>query len=82
MADYTDTIKNFIENEMIGQKTGTIILNSDSLIEMGIVDSLGVQLLISYLEREFSINVLDNEIIPENFETIKSIANFVTIKLR
>jgi len=81
MADYTGTIKDFIENEMISNNPGTILSISDSLIENGIVDSLGVQVLIAYLEKEFGISVADNDIIPENFDTISSVANLVNLKL-
>ena len=81
MADYTGTIKDFIENEMISNNPGTILSISDSLIENGIVDSLGVQVLIAYLEKKFGISVADNDIIPENFDTISSVANLVNLKL-
>lgn len=81
MTDYTDTIRNFIQNEMIGRKAATALSPSDSLIEKGIIDSMGVQVLIGYLEKEFGIRIVDTEIVPENFETIKSVADFVSTKL-
>lgn len=81
MADYTETIKTFIENEMMGQKQVKSISASDSLIEKGVIDSLGVQVLIGYLEKEFGIRIVDQEIVPENFETITSVSNFVNSKL-
>ena len=81
MTDYSATIKDFIENEMLSQKSGIALTNTDSLIEKGIIDSLGVQVLIAYLEKEFDIRIVDSEIIPENFETIESVASLVTAKL-
>ena len=81
MTDYTETILNFVENEMVDKKAGLMLSVSESLIEKGIVDSLGVQILIAYLEKEFGIQISDNEIIPENFDTISSIACFVNNKL-
>ena len=81
MTDYTETILNFVENEMVDKKAGLMLSVSESLIEKGIVDSLGVQILIAYLEKEFGIQISDNEIIPENFDTISSIACFVNTKL-
>jgi acyl carrier protein len=81
MTDYTETIKSFIETEMIGSGSKESISASESLIERGVIDSLGVQVLIGYLEKEFGISVIDYEIVPENFETVKSVASFVNSKL-
>jgi acyl carrier protein len=54
--------------------------NSDALLESGIVDSLGVLDLVNFIEQEFSINVEDEELTPENFQTIDRLAAFVETK--
>jgi acyl carrier protein len=56
------------------------IRNDDPLLISGIIDSLGVLEIISYLEKEFKISVADEELVPENFHTIESIAAFVQQK--
>ena len=81
MTDYTDTIRSFIENEMAPPGSKTTISPSDSLIDKGIVDSLGVQRLIAYLEKEFGVQIADTEIVPEHFETIAAVAEFINFKL-
>lgn len=81
MADYTDTIRSFIEAEMAAPGAKASLSPSDSLIEKGIVDSLGVQRLIAYLEKEFEVQIADTEIVPENFETISAVAQFINSKL-
>lgn len=81
MADYTDTIRAFIQTEMAGPGSKVTLSPSDSLIEKGIVDSLGVQRLIAYLEKEFGLQIADTEIVPENFETINSVVRFINVKL-
>ena len=81
MADYTDTIRAFIETEMAAPGPRVTLSPSDSLIEKGIVDSLGVQRLIAYLEKEFGLQIADTEIVPENFETISSVVQFINVKL-
>ncbi|HBA88685.1 MAG TPA: acyl carrier protein [Geobacter sp.] len=81
MTDFSDTIRSFIEREMAPQDSGTTLSSSDSLIEKGIVDSLGVQRLIAYLEKEFDVQIVDTEIVPENFESIGSVVNFLNLKL-
>jgi acyl carrier protein len=54
--------------------------NSDALLESGIVDSQGVLEIVGFLEQQFSISVADDELIPENFESVSSIVTFVATK--
>jgi acyl carrier protein len=51
--------------------------DSDALLESGILDSLGVLDLVHFIEREFSITIADEELVPENFQTIDRIAAFI-----
>ncbi|ACH37576.1 acyl carrier protein [Citrifermentans bemidjiense Bem] len=81
MVDFTETVRSFIEKEMMTQAHKGTLSPSDSLIDKGIVDSLGVQRLIAYLEQEFDLQIADTEIVPENFETIGSVVNFINYKL-
>jgi len=53
------------------------VKDSDELLESGIVDSLGVLDLVHFLEQQFSITVVDDELIPENFRTVDHIVAFV-----
>ncbi len=81
MPDFTETVRNFIETELVPQ-TGRVTLSpTDSLLEMGIIDSLGVQRLIAYLEKEFELRIADTEIVPEHFETIGAVVHFINVKL-
>jgi len=52
----------------------------DDLIESGVIDSLGILKLLEFLESKFSINISDEELIPENFESIESIESFISRK--
>jgi acyl carrier protein len=56
------------------------IQEQDSLLETGVIDSLGVLDLVHYLEAEFGFQVSDDELLPENFESVNSIAAFVASK--
>lgn len=57
-------------------------LKSDaSLLEAGIIDSTGVLELLSYLEEQFKIKVDDDELVPENMDTIASICAFLGKKM-
>ena len=51
--------------------------DSDALLESGILDSLGVLDLVHFIEQKFSITVADDDLVPENFQTIDRIAIFI-----
>ena len=53
---------------------------ADSLLESGIVDSLGTLEIVMFLEQEFGLVVEDEDMVADHFETIQSIANFVDSK--
>jgi acyl carrier protein len=56
-------------------------LGSDtSLLDSGIIDSTGVLEVIAFLEGDFGITVKDEEMLPENLDTIGRLAAFVTRK--
>ena len=54
--------------------------DSDPLLKSGLVDSLGVLTVVAFLEKEYSIKIEDEELVPENFETIEEIAGFLQKK--
>ena len=56
-------------------------IKEDTLIfEEGIFDSLGFLSLISYLDEEFGVEVANDELSEENFESIKAVAAFINKK--
>jgi len=73
-------IRNYIlEHFPLARKKA--VINDDSLLlDNGIIDSLGFLDLICFLEKEFNIKVSDEDLLPENFETIKIIGAFVESK--
>jgi acyl carrier protein len=50
------------------------------LIEGGVVDSLGIMHLVSFIESEYGITVDDEELVSDNFGSIREIARFVGSK--
>ncbi len=52
----------------------------EDLLEQGILDSIGIMKLIVFIEENFGIQVEDEEIIPENFQSLNSIAAFIERK--
>ena len=56
------------------------IKNSDALLESGMLDSQGVLDVVTFIEHKFPLSVQDEELVPENFQTIDRIAAFVERK--
>ena len=54
--------------------------DTDALLETGILDSLGVLDLVGYVEQKFSIVVEDEELVPENFQSVDTLASYVQRK--
>jgi acyl carrier protein len=53
----------------------------DSLIAAGVIDSTGVLEVIEFLEERYEIQIADEEVLPENLDSIASIGSFVAGKL-
>jgi acyl carrier protein len=79
MSDQKAKIKEFIiENFLFGNSDG---LNDDtSFLEEGIIDSTGILELITFLEEEFATKVDDEELIPENLDSINNVLSFLATK--
>jgi len=56
------------------------ITDGDALLDEGIIDSLGVLDLVNFIEGEFKISISDEDLIPENFQSIECIAFFIDKK--
>ena len=70
------TIREFIvENFLFGQPNG--LTNSDSLLDKGVIDSTGVLELIGFVEERFDLKVADEDIVPDNFDSIDRISQYV-----
>jgi len=55
--------------------------NDDSLLEKGIIDSVRMLELISFLEEKFQIRVEDEDLYPENFDSLTAIEDYVLRKI-
>ena len=79
MSDLKKQIRAFIVQNFIVE-AATELKDDDSLLQLQIVDSTGFLELIHFIEETFAVKVADDEMVPENLETIDNIAQFVTCK--
>ncbi|MCA9050516.1 MAG: acyl carrier protein [Planctomycetaceae bacterium] len=66
----------FISNEFSPDEQS--LAADDDLLTSGLIDSLGVMRLVSFIESEFSVTVPPQDVTLENFATVSSIARYVT----
>jgi acyl carrier protein len=67
-----------IENYLFGEDGK--LNNSDSFMESGIIDSTGILELVRFLEATFGVKVADEDLIPDNLDSIDKIVTFVRAK--
>lgn len=57
------------------------VTDEESLTENGVIDSLAIFRLVSFLEDNFGVRIADEEIVNDNFRSVNAIENFVADKL-
>lgn len=68
-----------IDSFMFGQQD-TAFSNEDSFLEKGLIDSTGVLELVAFLEQTYGFKLQDDEVTPENLDSVDRIAKFVQRK--
>lgn len=60
---------------------GDTLREDTSFLESGIIDSTGILELIFFLEETFDVKIEDDELVPENMDSLKNISRFMERKL-
>lgn len=75
-----DRIREFIVKHFpIARKNG--LKSTEKWLETGMIDSLGILDMVHFLEQEFSVVISDDELQPDNFESLNAVVEFVQRKL-
>ncbi len=77
--DVRSDIKAFLTKQA---PKGASFSEQDNLLMKGVIDSLKMLDLISYIEKQFGIAIDEDEMMPDNFESVDAIVNFVNEKRR
>ena len=80
MNDIRKKVKAFVvENFLFGNEDG--VKDDTSFLDEGIIDSTGILEMVGYLEEEFDISVDDEELVPENLDSINNVVAYLERKL-
>jgi acyl carrier protein len=74
-------IRNFVLENFLYTDDPEQLPVDASFLEEGIVDSTGVLELVMFVEDAFAITVEDEEIVPENFDSVKQLARYVQMNV-
>jgi acyl carrier protein len=74
-------IRQYLAENFLFSNNGYELEDEASFLEEGIVDSTGVLELAMFVEETFGITVQDEEIVPQNFDSVSQLAAYVRRKL-
>ncbi len=70
----------FLEDNVLLDSEDEKISDDDSFMENGIIDSTGILELVSYIEEEFEFEVADEELVPDNFDSVNKLTEYINRK--
>lgn len=81
MGSILEKLRAFVTENFLFGRSDERLSDDDSLIENGIIDSTGVLMLVAFLEQDLGVHVEDDEIVPDNLDSLRRLAMFATRKL-
>jgi len=76
-----EQIREYVVDNFLFSEDGYHLPEDASFLEEGIVDSTGVLELVMFVEETFNITVEDDEILPENFDSVSQLAAYIRRKV-
>jgi len=76
--DVVQEIHDYIAAEFTPERGS--LAPDENLLAQGIIDSMGILKLVTFLEERFGIEAIDDDLVPENFASIETLAAFVERK--
>jgi len=73
-------VRSFVQENLMYMRSNCQLADDDPLLDRGILDSMSIVEMISFVEREFGVNALEEEIRVANFGSLAGIARFVSEK--
>lgn len=80
MSSIKDQVRRYIGDNFIMGADAVDFADTDSLLDLHIVDSTGILELIMFLEETFGIQVADADMVPENLDNLEAIETYVLRK--
>ncbi len=78
--DVKTQIRKFILKSFMAGEPAEALKDEESFLERGIIDSTGVLELVAFLEETFKLKVADDELVPENLDSVDTLVRFIAEK--
>lgn len=75
-----DKVRDYIIENFLFGDAEPLADDTMSLLDGGIIDSVGVMELVAFLEQEFGLKVADEELVPENLDSVANLVGFIDRK--
>ena len=75
-----ETIRTYIAENILFSDNGYPHADDTSFLEEGIVDSMGIMELVMFVDESFGITVEDEELVPDNFDSVSQLAAYIRRK--
>jgi len=80
MQDIKSSVRQYILDNFLMGDAGAQLQDDQSFLDHHIIDSTGFIELVSYLEESFKVKIQDEEMIPENLDSLNNIERFIRSK--
>jgi acyl carrier protein len=78
LSEIQKPVHDFLLSEFAAERDA--IEPGENLLAQGIIDSMGIMKLVAFLEARFGIATVDDDLVPENFESLETLCAFVERK--
>jgi acyl carrier protein len=75
-----EQVKNYILENYLFTDDQSALKDDDSFLQQGIIDSTGILEVIFFLEDAFGVTVADDEMVPENLDSVNNLVKFINSK--
>ncbi len=79
-ASLKTQIKKFIAENMLFSGDGFTYADDASLLDAGVIDSIGVMELVTFIGNTFKVTVPPEDILPDNFDSVQKLADYIRRK--
>jgi len=80
MGTIEGSIRDYIAENILFSDNGYTYSDDTSFLEEGIIDSMGIMELVMFVGDTFRITVEDEELVPDNFDSITRLASYIRLK--
>jgi len=78
--DFERRIKDYVTGELLYDRDVAGLADDDSLLGPGLLDSVSILRMVAWLEEEFGVSIPDEDVVPDNVETVTRLAALVRTK--